>query len=143
MNGGIHIKNGIIIPENEIEITVSRSGGPGGQHVNKTESRVTVRWNVKHSLALGELQKERIITNLGSRITVEGDIIVHNSESRSQMMNRQKALEQFASLVRKALFVPKKRMKTTIPTKVQEERLRAKTIRSAVKKLRRKKIEYE
>ncbi len=143
MDGGLRIKNGIIIPENEIEITTSRSGGPGGQHVNKTESRVSIRWNIKHSLAINELQKERIISNLGKRVTVEGDLIIHNSESRSQQINREKVLEQFASTVRKALFVPKKRMKTTIPHIVQEERLRAKTIRSAIKKLRRKKIEYD
>jgi len=143
MSGGIHIKNGVIISEHEIEITVSRSGGPGGQHVNKTESRVTLRWNVKHSLSINEFQKERIITNLGNRLTGEGDLIINNSETRSQQMNRDKALEQFASVIRKALFVPKKRMKTTIPHVVQEERLRTKIMRSAIKKLRRKKIEYD
>jgi len=134
------IKNGIIIPGNELEITASRAGGPGGQHVNKTSTAVTIRWNVKKTQALNEIQKDRVITKLQSRLTSEGDLIVRNSSSRSQQQNKEEALKQLASIIRKALHVPKRRMATRVPTAVQEERLRAKAQRSRVKELRRTKF---
>ena len=61
MKNDLSIKNGIIIPEHELEITTSRAGGPGGQHVNKTSTRITVRWNVKNTNALNPEQKERVL----------------------------------------------------------------------------------
>ena len=76
------IKNSIVIPDHELEITTSRSGGPGGQHVNRTESRVTVRWNVKETSVLSNALKERVLKNLASRLTEKGNLIIHNSESR-------------------------------------------------------------
>ncbi len=139
----VPVKNGIVIPEHELEISTSRAGGPGGQHVNKSETRITVRWNVKNTHALTEEQKARVITNLGPRLTLEGDLVIHASASRSQQQNKQMALAQLAHTVRKALYVPKKRMKTRVPKTVKESLLRAKTYRSTLKKLRRKKIEYE
>ena len=137
----IPIKNGISIPYHELEITTSRSGGPGGQHVNKTESRITIRWNVKKTSALTELLKERVLKNLESRLTADGDLIIHNSESRSQLQNKKNALAHLAAIVRKALFVPKKRMKTKIPKKAKEKRLRDKKRRGDIKKGRSKKLD--
>src|SRR5579872_1395290 len=112
MKNDLHIKNGITIPEHELEITASRSGGAGGQHVNKTSTRITVRWNVKNSTALTDEQKARIVTNLASRLSSEGDLIINNSQSRSQQHNKELALTNLAQIIRKALHVPKKRMKT-------------------------------
>lgn len=134
----IPIKNGITIPYHELEITTSRSGGPGGQHVNKTESRITIRWNVKETSALPESLKERVLKNLGSRLTANGDLIIHSSESRSQLQNKNNALEYLAAIVRKALLVPKKRVKTKIPKKEKEKRLQEKRLRGDIKKGRRK-----
>ena len=111
----IPIKNGISIPYHELEITTSRSGGPGGQHVNKTETRITIRWNVKETSALTEHLKERILKNLESRLTTDGDLIIHHREPRSQLQNKKNALENLAKIVSKALYVPKKRMKTREP----------------------------
>ncbi len=138
MKNDLPIKNGIVIPEHELDIATSRSGGPGGQHVNKTSTRITVRWNVKNSAALTDEQKERIIQKLQSRLTSEGDLIVHHSSSRSQLQNKKLALEHLAHEVRKALHVPKKRMATRISQAAKESRFRAKSHRGEIKKMRGK-----
>jgi len=138
MSNEVHVKNGVVIPYHEIEITVSRAGGPGGQHVQKTSSRVTVRWNVKNTTALHDEQKARVMQNLGSRLTVDGDLIIHNSESRSQLHNKKRALEILAKEISKALFVPKRRMKTRISRATKEARFREKSHRGTLKKLRGK-----
>ncbi len=139
MSNDLFVKNGISIPMRELEVTTSRSGGPGGQHVNKTDTRITVRWNVKMTSALNEEQKERVLQNLQTRLTGDGDLIVHNSESRSQQQNKQMALIQLAQDVRKALHVPKKRMATRVSRSVKEARVDEKTHRGSIKKMRNKK----
>ena len=143
MKNDVPIKNSIVIPDNELEITASRAGGPGGQHVNKTDSRITVRWNVKNSLALTDEQKERVMKNLQTRLTTEGDLIIHRGTSRSQQQNKKMALAQLAQEVRKALHIPKKRMPTKISKAKIESRLQAKKSRSTIKKMRSKKIQHD
>ncbi len=143
MKNDVQVKNGIVIPDHEIEITTSRGGGPGGQHVNKTDTRITVRWNVPNTHALDEAQKARVLQNLQSRLTTEGDLIVHNVASRSQQQNKENALLQLAEVVRKALYVPKKRTPTRVSKSVKEARLQEKTRRGAIKKMRGKKFHDE
>lgn len=140
MKNDVPIKNDIAIPEHELEITASRAGGPGGQHVNKASTRVTVRWNVHKTTALTDEQKERVLQKLQSRLTTEGDLIINNSTSRSRDHNRKMALTQLANDIRKALYVPKKRMKTRVPKGVQEARLQEKTRRGQIKKQRGEKF---
>lgn len=139
MKNDLPIKNGIVIPDHELEITTSRSGGPGGQHVNKTSSRITVRWNVRNTSALTDEQKERVLQKLEARLTTEGDLIIHNSASRSQDQNKRMALAQLAEVVRQALYIPKKRLKTRASPGAKEARLEMKSRRSMVKKMRHNK----
>lgn len=143
MKNDLPIKNGIAIPEHELQITTSRAGGPGGQHVNKSDTRITVRWNVFRTSVLNEQQKERVLLNLKSRLTSEGDLIVHNSESRSQQQNKKLALQNLAAEIRKALYIPKKRKPTKITQAGKESRLQSKFQRSKVKKSRSKKGLFE
>lgn len=143
MSNDVQVKNGIVIPEHELEISASRSGGPGGQHVNVTSSKVTVRWNVNNTQVLSPEQKARIAEKLASRLTTEGDLIVHNSASRSQEQNKRMALENLAELVRQGLIVPKKRKKTKISRKAKEKRLKSKAHRGSIKKMRSKQFAQE
>lgn len=143
MSNDVFVQNGITIPAHELEITTSRSSGAGGQHVNVTETRVTVRWNVKQTHVLDEQQKQRVLQNLAHKLTADGDLIVHNSSSRSQQQNKENALNQLAQEIKKALYVPKKRMKTKISRTAKEARLQSKKRHSDVKKMRRKSFDYD
>ncbi len=138
MRNDIPIKNGIIIPEHELEITSSRSGGAGGQHVNKTSTKITLRWNVKNTGALNDDQKQRVLEKLSSQITADGDLIIHSSSTRSQEQNRKMALVRLGQIISKALYVPKKRMATRVSKGAKEARLQEKSHRGAIKKLRSK-----
>jgi len=140
MKDDVYIKNGISIPADEIEFKVSRSGGPGGQHVNRTESKVSVYWNIKNTRILTDEQKLRVLNNIHTHVTDDGVLVIHNSESRSQQQNKQAALATLATVIRKALYIPKKRMQTKVSKAVKEARLQEKSRRSSLKKLRTKKI---
>ena len=143
MKHDVYIKNGIIIPEHELEISASRAGGPGGQHVNKTSTRITVRWNIAQTVALTPEQKQRVLANLSSEITTNGDIIIHSSASRSQQQNKKAAVDLLATKIRKALYVPKKRIETKVSKSTKERRLEKKKQQSSIKKMRSKRIEYD
>lgn len=143
MKHDVPIKNGIIIPSHEVEITASKSGGAGGQHVNKTSTRITVRWNIKNTHVLTDEQKERVLQKLGHQVTTDGDLIIHDSHSRSQDQNKHAALDRLAHTIRSALYVPKKRMATKISRSAKETRLQEKSRRGEIKKMRRKKIEFD
>lgn len=139
MKQDVPVKNGIVIPEHELEISTSRAGGPGGQYVNKTDTRITIRWNIKNTIALNEIQKSRVLQNLAPRLTEDGDLILHNNETRSQLQNKKLALMLLANEIRRALHVPKKRIATHISKAKKEARLQTKSHRGTVKQLRSKK----
>ena len=143
MKNDLFIKHGITIPEHELEIATSRSGGAGGQHVNKTETRITVRWNIKNSTVLTEEQKEYLLSKLQSQLTSDGDIVIHNSESRSQQQNKKNALNNLATTIRNALHKPKKRVATKISKALKEARLKTKAHRGKIKEMRSKKINFD
>jgi ribosome-associated protein len=124
------------IPRYELMVRATRSGGPGGQHVNTSSSRVEVRWNPLESNALTPDEKERIAQRLTSRLDSEGWIRVAASDTRSQRQNRLLAEQRLASLVARALHVQKKRVRTSPTRSSKEERLRVKKLRGRRKRER-------
>lgn len=138
MDEDLKIKPDLSIPMQELEFAASRAGGPGGQHVNKSSTRITVRWNIVNSNCLSFEQKARVLEKLAGKLTSTGELVVHNSASRSQQQNKLAALATLAQIIRKALHVPKRRMKTRVPKLAKEKRLESKMRHGLVKKLRNK-----
>ncbi|HEX9563203.1 MAG TPA: alternative ribosome rescue aminoacyl-tRNA hydrolase ArfB, partial [Gemmatimonadaceae bacterium] len=125
------------IPRDEVELRATRSGGPGGQHVNVTSTRVEVRWNPSRSRALTPAEKERVTMRLASRLDGSGWVRVAASDTRSQRQNRILAEQRLAGLVARALLVPKKRVATKPSGAAREKRLRVKKLRGQRKRERR------
>jgi ribosome-associated protein len=135
----LQVNEALSIPRAELDMRVSRSSGAGGQHVNKTSSRVEIFWNVRGSRALSDDQRVRLLDRLASRLTTEGSIRIVASDMRSQSRNRDLAEEKLVDLVRRALVIPKKR-RPTRPTKASREaRLEGKKRRSRTKRERQNK----
>lgn len=124
------------IQEREVEFSFSRSGGPGGQNVNKVNSKVTLFFPVEES-DLKDSQKE-ILLDKSSRLTKDGSIVISCGNSRSQHKNRQTCLERLNQHVNDLLKPVKKRKKTRVPRRAKERRLKNKKHRSEKKKLRKK-----
>lgn len=126
----------LTLPEAEIREAASRSSGPGGQHVNKSNTRVTLRWNIRHSRVLNRRQRALLLTRLKVRLTLEGDLVVNADRNRSRARNRDDARERIAELVREALVVHEVR-RPTKPSRASKVRVRKhKTNRSQVKRQR-------
>jgi ribosome-associated protein len=132
------INDQLTLPAGELEITASRSSGPGGQHVNKTDTRIQVRWNLESSASLSDIQRSRLRRNLSTRLTEAGDLLIACDTNRSQRRNREEALQRLAALLREALIPPKPRKKTRPSRAAVEKRLQEKKQRSGVKKHRGK-----
>lgn len=133
----LHVGLGVTIPADEIREAASRSGGPGGQHVNKTSTRVTLRWSVAKSKSLSASQRRRIESQLGTRLTRSGDLVVNCDRTRSRARNREYAQERIVEIVQGALARRTPR-RSTRPTKASRtRRLDDKTRRGAVKRRRR------
>ena len=139
----IEINEKLAIPETELKFEFSRSGGPGGQNVNKVSTRVTLYFDVANSPSLIDSQKQKIMTKLATRISNEGILRVVSQKYRSQKGNRDEAVIKFAELIRQALKKPKTRRKTKIPEHVKAERLEEKKHQARIKKLRSKDLDYD
>jgi ribosome-associated protein len=133
----IKINRSLTIPGAELELRFSPSGGPGGQHANKTATRAELTWNVNESQILGPRQRQRLQAALRHRIDSAGNLRLTSDRSRSQMQNRNDAIERFADLVRGALRPTKQRVETKPSRASKEKRLEQKKKRSETKQNRR------
>ena len=125
------------VDDSELSWAFSRSGGPGGQHVNTSSTKVELRWDVAGTQALDERQKALVRARLGHRLTADGVLVITSSEHRSQTRNREAALARFCALVADALGVSKRRRPTRPSLAARRRRIEAKQRRSETKALRR------
>ena len=137
MPGPLRVTRSVVIPERELAWRFSRSSGPGGQSVNTADSRVELSLDVARTSALGPVQRARVLERLSRRL-VDGVLTVRASEHRSQLHNRDAALERMAKILADALAPPPPRRHPTRPTRgAVERRLADKKRRSRTKRLRR------
>ena len=136
MPGPLRVTRSVVIPERELTWRFSRSSGPGGQSVNTADSRVELSLDVARTSALGPIQRARVFERLSRRL-VDGVLTVRASEHRSQLRNREAALERMAKILAGALAPPPPRRRPTKPTRgAVERRLADKKRRSRTKRLR-------
>ena len=135
----IKINKTLRIAYDELEFAFSKSSGPGGQKVNKSNTKVTLSWDLKRSRSLDQKTAKLLLEKLN--LTSDGRLVLHSEKFRSQDRNKQNCIEKFKKVITKALYVPPKRVKTK-PTKAsKEKRLKEKKSRSELKKTR-KNIKY-
>ncbi|MCW8141204.1 MAG: aminoacyl-tRNA hydrolase [Planctomycetota bacterium] len=110
----VEVRPGLVIPDDELSLSFARSGGPGGQHVNKTSSKVLLRWDLRGSRVVTDEQRARLLARLPARyVTTEGEVLLQCDEHKSQHENRAACLARLGSLAREAL----RREKRRVPTK--------------------------
>jgi len=126
------------IPRTELDVRATRSGGPGGQHVNTSSTRIELRWQPATSAALSEVQRARLLLNLAGKLDGEGWIRLTASEHRSQLQNRDAAEARLVAMVKGALVVPKVRRATKPTYTSKVKRLASKSQRSEVKTNRKR-----
>ena len=139
----LHITQKLIIPNNEIHWRFSRSSGPGGQNVNKIESQVEIIFNINKSKALNPLQKNLLLNKLNNKI-IHGCISIKVHEQRTQLLNRQLAIQKLILLIKDIIISEEKARKVTKPTKSsQRRRVESKKKRGELKRNRQNKLEKD
>lgn len=134
----LRVNSRVAIPRRELVVRASRAGGPGGQHVNTSSTRVEVCWSVRESRAIGDVERERLLAALSSRLDGDGVLRVVAADTRSQTQNRLLAEERLAALVAKGLVVPKVRRATKPSRAAKAARLSDKRRASEKKAARRR-----
>ena len=132
------ISDNLHIPTSELNYRFSRSSGPGGQHVNRTESQVELTWDVRNSRSLSKTQRYRIEQALANRIDKDGVLHLTSGERRSQLQNKHAVTDRFVKLLQEAIKPPKKRIPTTPSDSAKEKRLQEKHHHSEIKQQRGK-----
>jgi len=138
----LRIRGLLVIPAGELVETASRSRGPGGQHVNKTSTRVTLRWNAAESAVLTPAQRRRLLSRLARRLTRRQHLVVHADRFRSRTRNRELARSRLAELIEAALRTDPRRVPTA-PSRAARARGREQKARLAAKKQRRRRVRGE
>jgi ribosome-associated protein len=123
----------IQIPDDELRFTYARSSGPGGQNVNKVNSKAILRWNVAASPALGDEARQRLVAGQRRRIAANGDLVIASERYRDQARNAADCLDKLRAMILAAVAIPKKRRKTR-PTKASRQRRRQSKQEQAAKK---------
>jgi len=137
VSGDLRVRAGVVVPARELSWRFSRAGGPGGQSVNTTDSRVGLSFDVSRSTALGGVLRARALQRLGDR-AVDGVVTVVATEERSQLQNRRLARARLAALLRQVLAAPPRTRRPTRPSRGSvERRLAAKRRRADTKRARR------
>ena len=121
----------------ELIFTATKSSGPGGQNVNKVNTKVEVRLNIENSNILSDEEKELLLEKLLNKVNKLGELIVTSQSERTQLQNKEKAIEKLNNLIANALKVKKKRKKIKIPESVKEKRLKDKKLKSEKKDKRK------
>lgn len=134
--------NQLLQLEKELRIETSRSSGPGGQNVNKTESKVMIFWFVASSEAFSEVEKVKIIEKCANKISDAGELIIMSQESRSQLKNKTLALQKLFDLINKSLQIEAPRLPTKVPKAVKIRRFKEKKMMGKTKENRKKIIDF-
>ncbi len=133
----IRITEQIALRDDELKFSFVRSSGPGGQNVNSVSTAVQLRFDVRGSPSLSHGMKHRLMKLAGSRMSAGGELVIHAQTHRTQQGNRRDAVARLTGLIRKAIKVPKRRIKTKPTAGSIRRRLKAKQRRSSLKRLRR------
>ncbi|HEY2856470.1 MAG TPA: alternative ribosome rescue aminoacyl-tRNA hydrolase ArfB [Gemmatimonadaceae bacterium] len=138
---GIVVSPALIIPASELTFRASRAGGPGGQHVNTSSTRIELLWDLTNSKVVTDEVRARLLEKLAARLDASGMVRVVASDRRSQAQNRDAAAERLAKIVKQALVVPRKRRKTRPTVASREQRLSDKRRQRDRKRERRRDFE--
>jgi ribosome-associated protein len=132
----IHINDRITIEEKELTFCFVQGSGPGGQNINKTATAVQLRFDARHSSALSEELRQRLINLAGRQINHAGELVIDAHRFRNQSLNRRDAIERLTTLLQQASYIPPRRRKTTVPARIRSQRLESKRRRSLLKRAR-------
>ena len=133
----LRVNTRLVLPVHELHVSFAHAGGPGGQNVNKVATKAVLRFSVRASQTLGDTRRARIMERLASRLTKEGELVIHASRYRERARNVEDARERLASSLQTALLVAKRRIGTKPTRSSKRRRLTNKRQRSQTKNLRR------
>ncbi len=134
----LRVRRGLIIPAGELRASASRSSGPGGQHVNKSSTRMTLRWNIEASEVLSDRQRARLRSRLDHRLTQSGELILHAGRARSRTRNLERVRERLVEIVSEGLATARARVATKASAGARKRQAQRKQHRSEVKSRRRR-----
>jgi ribosome-associated protein len=134
----LRVRRGLVIPAGELRASASRSSGPGGQHVNKSSTRVTLRWNIETSEALSDRQRALLRSRIEHRLTRGGELVLHAGRARSRARNLERARERLVEIVSEGLATARTRIATQPSAGARKRQAQQKRHRSAVKSQRRR-----